>query len=293
MDIRHLQYFLEVAKQNSFTKAAQHLYITQPTISKMIRNLEEEIGVVLFDRVGKRVELTDAGKVFLSQAQLMIQTFDNMTAQLDDLMKLKKGRIRIGLPPMIGANFFPKVIGEFRERYPGITLQLFEDGAKKVESDVGAGALDIGVVLLPTNEETFDYFSFVNDRLMLVVHPGHRLVEQEEASLADLEGEPFLLFREDFALHDRIISECLEVGFQPNVVCKSSQWDFISEMVAANLGVALLPETICEELDPESFRIIPLVQPVIPWHLAMIWRKDSYLSFAAREWIRFTQNTLR
>lgn len=293
MDIRHVQYFLEVARQSSFTKAAQQLYITQPTISKMIRSLEEEIGVVLFDRVGKRVELTDAGKVFQTQAQLMMQTFENMTAQLDDLMKLKKGRIRIGLPPMIGANFFPKVIGEFREKYPGITLQLFEDGAKKVESDVGAGALDIGVVLLPTNEEIFEYFSFVNDRLMLVVHPSHPLSEKQEASLADLEGEPFLLFREDFALHDRIITECLRFGFQPNVVCKSSQWDFISEMVATNLGVSLLPETICEELDPGSFKIIPLVQPVIPWHLAMIWRKDSYLSFAAREWIRFTQNTFQ
>ncbi|WP_282938476.1 LysR family transcriptional regulator [Paenibacillus sp. RC67] len=293
MDMRHLQYFLEVARWNSFTKAAQALYITQPTISKMIKNLEEELGVILFDRIGKRIELTDAGAVLLTQAQHMVKSFDEMTSHLDELMKVKRGRIRIGLPPMVGANFFPKVIGRFREQYPGITLQLFEDGSKKVEAEVGAGELDIGVVLLPTNEELFESFSFVKQQLMLVVHPSHPLAGSQEAALMDLKEESFLLFHEDFALHDRIIAECERLGFVPDVVYKSSQWDFISEMVAANLGIALLPEAICRELDSKRVRTIPLTKPMIPWHLAMIWRKDSYLSFAVREWIAFTQSMLQ
>ncbi|WP_028550535.1 cidABC operon transcriptional activator CidR [Paenibacillus sp. UNC451MF] len=293
MDMRHLQYFLEVAHWKSFTKAAQALYITQPTISKMIKNLEEELGVILFDRIGKRIELTDAGAVLLTQAQHIVKSFDDMTSHLDELMKVKRGRIRIGLPPMVGSNFFPRVIGKFREEYPGITLQLFEDGSKKVESEVGAGELDIGVILLPTNDELFESFSFVKQRLMLVVHPSHPLAESKEASLIDLKDDSFLLFHEDFALHDRIIEECERLGFIPDVVYKSSQWDFISEMVAANLGIALLPEAICRELDSKRLRTIPLTNPMIPWHLAMIWRKDSYLSFAAREWIAFTQNMLQ
>ncbi len=291
--MRHLQYFLEVAHWKSFTKAAQALYITQPTISKMIKNLEEELGVILFDRIGKRIELTDAGAVLLTQAQHIVKSFDDMTSHLDELMKVKRGRIRIGLPPMVGSNFFPRVIGKFREEYPGITLQLFEDGSKKVESEVGAGELDIGVILLPTNDELFESFSFVKQRLMLVVHPSHPLAESKEASLIDLKDDSFLLFHEDFALHDRIIEECERLGFIPDVVYKSSQWDFISEMVAANLGIALLPEAICRELDSKRLRTIPLTNPMIPWHLAMIWRKDSYLSFAAREWIAFTQNMLQ
>lgn len=293
MDMRHLQYFLEVAQWKSFTKAAQALYITQPTISKMIKNLEEELGVILFDRIGKRIELTDAGTVLLTQAQHMVKAFDEMTSHLDELMKVKRGRIRIGLPPMVGSNFFPSIIGKFREEYPGITLQLFEDGSKKVEAEVGAGELDIGVVLLPTNEELFESFSFVKQQLMLVVHASHPLADHKEASLIDLKEESFLLFHEDFALHDRIIAECERLGFYPNVVYKSSQWDFISEMVAANLGIALLPEAICRELDGKRVRTIPLTNPVMPWHLAMIWRKDSYLSFAAREWIAFAQNMLK
>ncbi|WCN37918.1 cidABC operon transcriptional activator CidR [Aneurinibacillus uraniidurans] len=290
MDIRHLQYFVKVAQLKSFTKAAQALYITQPTISKMIKSIEEELGIVLFNRLGKQVELTDAGHVMFVQAQDIVHSFQNLSSELDDLMSVKKGHIRIGLPPMIGSSFFPKVLGKFREQYPDVTIQLLEDGAKKVEADVENGALDIGVVLSPTNEELFHSFSLVKEKLMLLVHPSHSLADRERVSLSELAHESFVFFREDFALHDRIIAECVQTGFQPHVIYESSQWDFISEMVAANLGIAFLPEPICRELDTERIRILPLIEPIIPWHLIMIWRKDRYLSFAAREWIRFTQD---
>ncbi|NIK67201.1 LysR family transcriptional regulator [Paenibacillus sp. BK720] len=293
MDIRHLQYFVEAARFQSFTKAAHSLYITQPTISKMIKNLEEELGVVLFERVGKKIVLTDAGSILLEQAQQMVQSFGNMNSRLSELMELKVGHIRIGLPPMVGVTFFPRIIGKFREKYPKITMQLFEHGAKKVEADVGSGALDIGVILLPTNDEKFESFCFLRQDLMLVVPPSHKLAGRKEVPLIDLKEEPFLFFHEEFTLHDRILAECEKLGFQPDVVFKSTQWDFISEMVAAKLGIALLPEAICRELDLERLRIIPLTSPSIPWHLAMIWRRDSYQSFAAREWIAFAREALQ
>ncbi|MED1792218.1 LysR family transcriptional regulator [Brevibacillus nitrificans] len=292
MDIRHLQYFLEVARHNSFTKAAQALYITQPTISKMVRNLEEEIGVELFERVGKRVSLTDAGWVLFSQAEVMVKSFENMTVHINELMDLKRGRLRIGLPPMVGASFFPQLIGQFCDQYPGIRLELFEAGSNKVEADVDAGILDCGVILLPAKEGVFDYYSFVNENIRLVVHPSHPFADRSEVPFSDLEGERFLLFHEDFALHNRIVDECVRAGFHPHVVYKSSQWDFLSEMVAANIGITLLPETICSELDTDRFRILPLVNSSLKWHLGMIWRKNAYQSFAMREWIRFSQESL-
>ncbi|WP_018750092.1 cidABC operon transcriptional activator CidR [Paenibacillus sanguinis] len=292
MDIRQMQYLIEVARLGSFTKAAQALYITQPTISKTVKAMEEELGVVLFDRVGKKIELTDAGQIIVSQAQQIVTSFQNLMAELDDLRNMKKGHIRIGLPPMVGSSFFPKVIGEFHQRYPEITIQLFEDGAKKVEQGVASGALDVGVAVLPTVEEELSYFPFVEEKLNLVVHPTHPLAERASADLAELVQDGFVLFREDFTLHDRIISECAKAGFQPHVIYESSQWDLISEMVAVGLGITLLPETICREIDDEGVRIIPLVKPVIPWKLGIVWRDDRYLSFATREWIRFAREVL-
>lgn len=292
MDIRHLQYFMEVARLQSFTKAAESLYITQPTISKTIRNIEDELGVTLFDRSNKRIELTDAGRIIYEQAQPIVKSFQSLSAELGDLKNLQKGHIRLGLPPMVGSSFFPEVIGQFHKKYPQVTMQVFEDGAKKVEKDVESGLLDVGVAVLPIDEDQFHSFSFVREKLMLLVHPSHHLSGRGAVPLAELAGESFVLFREDFALHDRIITECVRVGYQPRIVYESSQWDLISGMVAANLGIALLPETICREVDQERIRIIPLINPSIPWQLGMIWRKDRYLSFAAREWISFAKSIL-
>lgn len=292
MDIRHLQYILEVVRWNSFTKAADALHVTQPTISKTIKNMEEELGFPLFIRSGKKVELTDAGQVLLAQAHHIVHSFDNMMAELTDLTNFRKGRIRIGLPPMVGSSFFPRVMSRFRERYPGLTIHMVEEGSKRLETAVEEGSLDVAVVLLPTQEEAFDSFSFVEDSLRLVLHPDHPLAVRQQVSLAELAEESFVLFSEGFALHDRVIQECIQVGFQPRILHESSQWDFISEMVAANLGIAFLPETICNTLNRDRVRTVPLVGPVIPWHLAMIWRRDGYLSYAAREWIRFTKKLL-
>ncbi|GAA0136440.1 LysR family transcriptional regulator [Paenibacillus sp. YSY-4.3] len=292
MDIRQLQYLIEVARLGSFTKAADALYVTQPAISKAIKAMEDELGVVLFDRLGKRVELTDAGQIIAGQAQQIVASFHNLTSELDDLRNLKKGHIRIGLPPMVGASFFPKVIGQFHKKYPEITIQLYENGAKKVELEVAAGTLEVGVVVLPTTQDGLSSFPFVEEKLNLVVHPSHPLAERKEVELAELAQDDFVLFREDFTLHDRIIGECARFGFQPHVIYESSQWDLISEMVAVGLGITLLPETICREIDNKRVKIIPLVKPVIPWKLGIIWRDDRYMSFATREWIAFAKSEL-
>ncbi|MEK8129964.1 LysR family transcriptional regulator [Paenibacillus filicis] len=291
MEIRDLQYVTELARWRSFTKAAEALHITQPTLSKMIRNLESELGVDLFVRVGKRVEVTDAGALICEQGQMILQAFASLDRELKDMTGLHKGSIRIGLPPMAGSSFFAGVMSRFRARYPGLAIQMVEDGARRIEKEVTLGRLDMGVTVLPTDEEEFSVHSIIERRLKLIVHPQHRLAGRTEVALLELEHEPFILFREDFALHDIIIDECERAGFQPNVMYESSQWDFIRELVAANLGVALLPETICESLDPAHVAQVHLVDPVIPWHLAMIWRRDTYLSHAARAWISFVKNS--
>ncbi len=289
MDIRHLTYFLEVARLKSFTKASQSLYVSQPTISKMVKNLEDELGVQLFYRNGRQVDMTDAGQTMYTQASEITQSFQNLTSELNDLMNVKKGHIRIGLPPMIGSSFFPNVMGEFRQQYPDVTFQLVEHGSIKVEEGVEDGSLDIGVIVLPANDKIFHTYTIIKENMKLVTHPSHPMAGRDEVHLADLKEESFIFFREDFVLHSRILNECMNAGFRPNVIYETSQWDFISEMVAENLGIGLLPERICRDLDPDKVRIISL-NPSIPWHLGVIWRKDRYLSFAAREWLKHTKS---
>ncbi|WNB91750.1 cidABC operon transcriptional activator CidR [Bacillus sp. NEB1478] len=291
MDIKQLQYFIEVAKHNSFTRAAEQLFITQPTISKMIKNLEDELGITLFNRSRKKLILTDAGKIIYEQAKLVDKAFHNIETEMDNLLELKKGHIRIGLPPIFDPTLFPKLVGSFHDKYPAITFELMENGSKKIEEEVENHQLDIGVVVLPTNNDIFEYFSFMEEDFRLIIHPDHKLANHDEIHLSELSEESFITFNKDFALHDRIISSCNQAGFNPHIISESSQWSFIEEMVACKLGVSLLPESICRHLT-EKVRTIKVVNPSIGWNLAIIWNKDQYLSYAAKEWLRYTKEQL-
>lgn len=288
MDIKHLQYFIEVSNFNSFSKAADHLFITQPTISKMVKNLEAELGVELFDRSRKKLVLTDAGKVLLEQAKLVNKAFYNLETELDNLLELKTGHIRIGLPPIFDAHFFLKVVGLFHEKYPGITFQLKEEGSKSIEEAVEQNELDVGVIVLPTQDDLFHHFAFMEEDLMLVLPTSHPFAERTEIDLASLSSESFILFNKDFALNDRIVSSCNNAGFHPHVISESSQWSFIEEMVASKLGISLLPESICRHLS-DHVCTVKVANPSIKWHLAIIWGKNQYLSYAAKEWLNFTR----
>lgn len=291
MDIKHLQYFIEVTKFNSFSRAADHLFITQPTISKMIKNLETELGVELFDRSRKQVALTDAGRIIFEQAKLIDKAFTNLELELDNLLGLKKGHIRIGLPPIFDAHLFLKIMGSFHEKYPGITFQLVEDGSKKIEEDVSNNLLDVGIIVLPTKEDIFNHFSFLGEDMKLILHSSHPLAKREEVNLLELSNESFILFNKDFVLNDLIISSCNSVGFFPHTISESSQPSFIQEMVASKLGISLLPESICHHLN-KGVHSIKVVNPSIRWELAIIWGKNQYLSYAANEWLQYTKERL-
>ncbi|MFB4164126.1 LysR family transcriptional regulator [Alteribacillus sp. JSM 102045] len=291
MDIKQLQYFIEINRFKSFSKAAEHLYVTQPTISKMIKNLEKEFNVSLFDRSKRQVVLTDAGKIILEQAQVILNAFKNLENQLENLSELKQGHIRIGLPPMVGSSFFPAIIGEFREKYPAITIELIENGSNMIASDVENGTIDIGVVVLPINQELFDSFSFVTEDIKLVVHTSHPLVKKKRVTLDDVKKEHFMLLNSDFALRNRILSACKKEEFEPFIVFESSQWDLLGKMAASKVGITLLPESICNQLKGEIITL-PIYHEDMYWKLAVIWRKDSYLSHAANEWLRFAKEKL-
>lgn len=287
MDIRQLGYFLEVAKQMSFSRAAEKLHLTQPTLSKMVKNLEDELQVVLFDRTTKHMQLTDAGAIVLSEAQEIMRRIENMSSKLSDMMEIKQGRIKIGLPPVIGSLFFPKLLSDFHRMYPQIQIHLYEEGAKRVEKFVEDGSIDFGFAVLPVNENTFETFPFVEQELKLIVYPQHHLAGLNQVSLQALRNETFIYFVEDFALHDRIREHCIRVGFEPVIAYESSQWDFISEMVANQQGISILPEPLCQKLNPDRIKTISIIDPCIPWNLALIWRKNKYLSYATRELMAF------
>ncbi|MFC4323751.1 LysR family transcriptional regulator [Litchfieldia salsa] len=293
MDIRHLAYFSEVAKHLSFTKAASTLHVSQPSISKAIKQIELELGVPLFYR-SKQLELTDAGKAVLVNAKHVLDAFQNLTTELTDILELKKGEIKIGIPPIVGPAFFSKLIGKYKEIHPYVEIILTEVGSKKIKEGIEDGSLDIGLICnLPVKNGKFEIMKVIHDPLMLVVHKQNPLANYTEIDLSDLENEHFILYQQDFTLHDRIIEECSSKGYYPKIVCQSSQKDFMVEMVEAKLGVALLPGRIAQSIHNTNITAINLLDTNISLELGLVWRKDKYLPYAVRELISMSEEFIK
>jgi DNA-binding transcriptional LysR family regulator len=291
MEIKHLQYFMEVTRTGSFTRAADKLYITQPAISRVIKSLEDELEMPLFIRSRKQLALTEAGRVLYEHAAVFEAQFQQLKTELDNLVTLKKGHIRIGLPSIVNSFFFSRLIASFHQEYPKITFELIEDGSKRIEEKVLNNLLDFGVVVLREKHDLFDYYTFVRDELKLVVPSSHSLAHKQEAALEELKEEDFIMFNQDFALRDRFVAACDKAGFTPKIISETSQLDFIEEMVASGLGITLLPESTYTELTMDV-QAISLTRPSIDWNLAMIWKKEERPSQVVKEFIRFAKEKL-
>ncbi len=285
MDVRNLAAFVEVVRRGGFSRAGEALHLSQSAVSKAVKAIEEELGQPLLVRQGRRVTLTDAGQVVFDRAQAVLSVLHSIEEQVAEVGAVRRGHLRLGIPPMVGAAFFPPVLGDFRAAYPGVVLELREVGALSVEALVIDGEIEAGATVLPTDRSVFEAVPLMRDVLRAVLHPKSPLARRRSVALRDLESVPFVLYREDFALHGHILEACRRAGFNPKVASESSQWDFMAAMVAADVGVALLPRTICRRLDPAQVKVLPLVEPELRWDLALIWKRGRHLPPAARAFI--------
>ncbi|WML52439.1 LysR family transcriptional regulator [Neobacillus sp. PS3-12] len=192
MELRQFLYFVEVAKYKSITKAAEQMHISQPALSKSIISLEDELGTTLIIRTNKAIALTDAGEVVLNYVQKMTSLLDEMKLTLSDLTNLSMGQINIGLPPFIGSLFFPKVMKKFHQAYPNIKLDITEYGGARVVKSVEEGEIELGVAVLPLDEQVFNVYPIVKEEMKLVVHKDHPLAYRKEVNINDLKDEEFI-----------------------------------------------------------------------------------------------------
>lgn len=195
MELRDLKSFIEVVKHQSFTKAASHSYLSQPSFSKAVKKVEEELKVELFDRSTRHLRLTDAGQIVYEQAQKALVSLSEITFLLDDLRNVAVGEIKIGIPPLIGTLFFPNIAKRVQESYPNVSLQLVERGAKLIGQLVENGEVDLGIVVLPTDTAKFNMLPFISDEFVLYVHKKHPLALRSAIDIRELKEEKFILFQ--------------------------------------------------------------------------------------------------
>jgi len=283
MELRDLKAFMAVVEHGSFTKAANESFVSQPSLSKSIKKLEETLRVELLNRSTRHVELTDAGSIVYKQGQKIMGSVMELHILLDDLLNIQTGAIKLGIPPLIGTLFFPDIARNFHMQYPKVRLELVERGAKMIGTLVENGEVDIGIVVLPTDERKFSVHPFVEDQFFVFINDSHPLALKKYIQLEDLKNETFIIFTEEFTLHDYVINTCNTAGFTPIIGYKSSQWDLIVELVSSNLGITLLPYSIAAKQTNNNVKIIPLKDFDMPWRLGVITKKNAYQSFALKQ----------
>lgn len=288
MDIRSLRYFVAVVEQQGFSRAAEHLHVTQPTVSKMVQQLEQSLDLVLLERIGKRFRLTDAGNVVLQRGRALLALHAEMGVELADLQQLRQGALRLGVTPQVYAPL-AALLGEYHRLYPDIELKLFEAGSQSVEADLRSGALEMGTMLdYPARADIwqeFDSHPLACSPLCLLAPADSVWRGRKTVALRELADSDFIFYAESFALNEIVTDACLQAGFQPRISGRSGQWDFVASLVRLGVGIALLPKDFCDTLSAEQFTVARLEEPALDWKLMLAWRRGGHLSFAARAWL--------
>lgn len=284
MELRTLRALVEVVRHGGFSAAAKAINATQPTLSKAVRQLEDELGVTLLDRAGHRAALTAAGEIVHRRALAMLATREDMIGELDDLRGLRRGSLRLGLPPLGAATLFAPLFAIYRARYPGIEVRLVEHGSKRLEEILLAGEVELAGSLIPAPDE-LDAQLVRSEPLMVVMPRDHPLAGREAVMMAELARVPFILFELGFALNPMLEAACARNGFTPELAARSGQIDFIVALVGAGLGIGFLPRTIAEQRATPQVRLVRLDEPQTAWNMGLVWRRGGFLSHAARAWL--------
>jgi DNA-binding transcriptional LysR family regulator len=291
LDIRSLRYFVETVRLSSFTQAAEALHVTQSTISKMVRHLEDEVGAQLLIRDGRKLTLTDTGRVVFERAQEMLATMRQLTLEVRDTQALRRGSLTIGIPPMINLLFTP-VLKAFRESHPNITLTLQEDTGQAIERQVAAGDLEIGMTVLPADPD-LDLVSvqIATYPIWALAQAGTFQKRHTKLKFKALNDMPLVLLKDDFALTRSLRQKFHEAGIEPKIAAQSGQWDWLVAMASAGLGVALLPEPFVDRIATEHLEAVRIVEPEVSWQVALIWN-GRYLSHTAGAWLEVCKAVL-
>lgn len=288
MNLRTLRAFVEVVRQGGFSQAAQVVSLTQSTVSKAVKSLEDELGTPLFNRAGHKVELTAAGDIAYRRALVLLSERSDMLAEINELLDLKRGRLRIGLPPVGCGVLFAAMFATYRKRYPQVDIELIEHGSKRLQECLEAGEVDLAALLIPM-DEAFDYQAVRNEPLIVVLPAGHALSRRKRIDFTDLADSPFILFEAGFALNAKIMAACERKGVVPRVTARSGQIDFIVDLVAADLGVAFLPRMLAHKHQHAGIALVPLDEPHTDWHIALAWRANAHLPPAAKAWLELAR----
>ena len=275
MELRHLRYFIAVAEELNFTRAAERLHIAQPPLSQQIQHLEAELGFQLFRRTKRTVHLTAAGQVFFEEAGKILQQVDRAIQLGRQTSRGELGQLTIGFVSSSAHNVVPAILQAFRTRCPAVKLELHELTTNEQLQRLRFGQIDIGFVRPPVEEDGINSEIVFREPLIAALPETHILADRPQVELRQLSTEPFILFPRSQApgLYDLIVSLCQQAGFSPIAAQEALQMQTIVSLVAAEMGVAIVPASM-QNFQRSGVVYKALTESTCIVAIALIWRSD-------------------
>jgi DNA-binding transcriptional LysR family regulator len=282
VQLQQLAYFVAVADTRHFTRAADQIGVAQPSLSQQVRALERELGAPLLHRTRGNVSLTDAGQALLPVARRMLADADSARRRIREVLNLDRGRVRLGATPSLCTGLLPTVLAGFRQEHPAIELIVHEGGSRDLQRQLSEGALDFALVVdarLGQDPQLATVPLFTEE--LVVISPlqaRNPVGDHGQITVAELEGQPLVMFRPGYDLRETTEAACRQEGFSPTFATEGGEMDAVLEFVRAGLGLAVVPHTVAGD----RFRVTPFAPPGLSRTILLAQRRDIELPHAAR-----------
>ncbi|WP_188069398.1 LysR family transcriptional regulator [Brevibacillus brevis] len=283
MELRQLEYFMAICEEMHFSRASEKLCTSQSNLSQQIKFLENELGVPLFDRLGKRITLTEAGKVLLEQSRHVFSHIDYAREAIAAMENNEGGTLTIGVLPGDADLLFDALLVEFHRLYPKTSLSVIE--STRIVEQITSGEIDLGVTVLPEPDERITVIPLFHEEFALAVHRAHPLAKEKAIKFGQLQDVKMVMFPPDHQARQLINRYCIQEGFrlQPHIETTTLQSQL--SLVKKGIGGCILPSLLLQNVNDDEIAIINLLHPTPSQDICLVYRKDKYMGFAARTFI--------
>jgi len=277
MNLRDLHYFVALAQHLHFGRAAEACFVSQPTLSTQIRKLEEELGVTLVERAPRQVMLTPAGRDIAERARRIVDDVEQMKESARRSQDPEAGTVRFGMFPTLGPYLLPHVVPSIRVRFPQLELLLVEEKSDVLLARLHEGRLDAALLALPVHDEQLQVEFLFEEPFVLAVPEGHPLAQRKSLSLKELANERLLLLADGHCLREQALDVCQLAGASEKAEFQATSLETLRQMVAANVGVTLLPTLAVKPpvARSDSIHLLGFHDSKPSREIAMVWRKSS------------------
>ncbi|MGO4495016.1 LysR family transcriptional regulator [Paenibacillus sp. 2RAB27] len=278
MELLQLHYFITVARLEHMTEAAQSLHVTQSSLSKTIQRLEEDLGVPLFDRIGRKLRLNEFGSRFLQRAERALFELEQGKQELSDLSSPEHGALELAVT---AASTLPNILRAFRKKRPHLQFHVQMLSTQEMVTLLHRGEVDFCLSSPPVQGEDIECQIVCMDPILLAVPFGHRLATRNSVSLSELKNESFVGVKKGYGTRDLVDSICNSVGFEPKYVYEGNEPARLSSLVEAEIGIAFLPSSARNSR--EQITYLHIEDHELVREIALLWHKSRYISRAAQE----------